>query len=205
MRLSVIMPSLDCRQAYRERITKQIVASAGGYRNWELLTDIDDGSKRTIGEKMNRLKREAKGDYIVGVADDDEVAPNYLRAILDALVGDPDILTFDHTFSWKPGHKSPQLGWANGQRQCTLFHPLNAVARWLYDSWEFPHINCGEDKAFRVFVQNWIDKGIPISVKHHCEPLYHIHYRHFKPEFGPSRKTYNIKRKKTYCSVGPEA
>ena len=55
----------------------------------ELVMQIDDG-EATIGEKRNEALAKAEGKYICYIDDDDEVAPNYVELILNAIKNDPD-------------------------------------------------------------------------------------------------------------------
>lgn len=75
-------------------------AQAAG-REVEVLCLLDN-RKRSIGSKRNALLDLAQGEYIAYVDDDDRVAPDYVEAILGALVDRPDVVVFD---VWVTGYK----------------------------------------------------------------------------------------------------
>lgn len=51
----------------------------------ELLYHMDN-RRRSVGAKRNGLLREAVGEYITFIDDDDEVSPDYVRKIRDAII-----------------------------------------------------------------------------------------------------------------------
>lgn len=53
---------------------------------------VDSSKAYNIGTKRNKLLRQAKGDYIVFIDDDDEVSKNYIQLILEACKLNPDCI-----------------------------------------------------------------------------------------------------------------
>lgn len=92
MKLSILMAALASRSGPMRAL---IEAQLSRHRqDAELLVDMDDG-EATSGIKRQRLLERATGDYVAFVDDDDEVAPNYLSAILEHCNGRVDVVTFD--------------------------------------------------------------------------------------------------------------
>lgn len=126
----------------------------------EIIVEKDNVDMST-GDKRNMLLKEAKGDYIAFIDDDDEVSPDYIAKTLTALQSNPDCCSLNGML-----HKH----W-NGQiiRENPFFHSLkykkwferggayyrnpnhlNAVKRELALQVLFPGINDGEDKDYSM-------------------------------------------------------
>lgn len=92
-------------------------------------TDPYDGSDETLsyGGKRNILMGKAGGAYVAFVDDDDELHPEYLPRILEAIEQGPDVVGFKVAcYGYANGCKSPEImepadvsirynGWANDQ------------------------------------------------------------------------------------------
>ncbi|BBO34427.1 glycosyltransferase [Lacipirellula parvula] len=61
------------------------------------ILSLMDNKQSTLGVKRNRLASLAKGRYISFVDDDDQVAPNYVESLVEAIQSEPgvDCVTFD--------------------------------------------------------------------------------------------------------------
>lgn len=64
----------------------------------EVLVKADDGEVST-GKKRNDLLREATGEWVVFVDDDDEISPIYLSEIIKALETNPDAVGINGTIT----------------------------------------------------------------------------------------------------------
>lgn len=103
MLLSVMIPALASRnwvavveELYRQRELYWLP-------DVEILVDVDAGQAKSGVKRQNLLVR-ARGDYLAFVDDDDEVAPDYLRRIVDGCRRGVDVVTFDLRFrsaDWK--------------------------------------------------------------------------------------------------------
>ena len=56
---------------------------------------LTDNEKMSIGEKRNKLKNMAKGDYIVYVDDDDLVSNDYVSELYKATLENKDCIVFN--------------------------------------------------------------------------------------------------------------
>ena len=96
MKLSVLIASLKSRNDLFIRVfeTIQNQINSNNYDDIvEVITFVDNG-EISIGEKRNKLKSQAKGEYICFV-DDDDLLPNYyLKEIVGRLNNDYDLINF---------------------------------------------------------------------------------------------------------------
>ncbi len=91
MILSVLIPTLECRKPYLDRLLG--ILNRQRMKELEVVTLKDKGDE-SIGQKRNKLLDVAQGDYLVFVDDDDTVAENYVAALLNALADKPDCVGF---------------------------------------------------------------------------------------------------------------
>lgn len=93
-RLSILMPALAARESPMRPL---IEAQIAGRDDAEFLVEVDQGEARS-GAKRQRLLERARGEYVAFVDDDDEVADEYLEAILERCSLGPDVVTFELDF-----------------------------------------------------------------------------------------------------------
>ena len=108
MLLSILIPSLENRVEFREKLMGQLLPQVKGlHRRVEILLDIDSG-ETSIGEKRNRLLDRAKGRYCAFIDDDDRIHPEYVNLVLSALASSPDCcsLNGEITFVGRPGRNT---------------------------------------------------------------------------------------------------
>lgn len=135
----------------------------------QILTEIDN-RKITIGEKRNRLLKQATNDYIVFVDDDDVVAPNYVSKILAAIQKSPDCCGIEGQIFFRQGnvkrtflHSIQYSGWFQAGRiyyRCP--NHLNPVRRDLALKVMFPDISKGEDKDYSLRLREHLKSEIMI-------------------------------------------
>ena len=92
MLLSILVPTLSCRGELFRRLATDLqrqIEQRGIAGEVEVLSLVDDGEQPT-GTKRNELLQQARGAFVVFVDDDDEVSPNYVSLICDAIVRRPD-------------------------------------------------------------------------------------------------------------------
>lgn len=92
MRLSILIPTLAIRSALLARLLAGLDPQLTD--EVEVLIEQDNGEQPS-GVKRNKLLFRAQGDYVAFVDDDDEVATDYVAAILAATRDEPDVVTFD--------------------------------------------------------------------------------------------------------------
>ena len=90
--LSILVPSIPSRFDKFQRIFTKLQLQAEG-RNVEIL-GLFDNKKRSIGLKRDALVQASKGRYVAFVDDDDNISPDYILKILQAIQTDPDVVTF---------------------------------------------------------------------------------------------------------------
>ncbi len=54
-----------------------------------------DNKCMTVGDKRNKLKSIASGEYIVFVDDDDIIIETYINDLIEAMIEKPDVISFD--------------------------------------------------------------------------------------------------------------
>jgi hypothetical protein len=114
-----------------------------------------DNKRRTVGEKRDALLRVARGKYVAFCDDDDWVSTEYVREILAAADGDPDVITFRQhcTVNGETGEIEFGLGNPNepfcpgGTAKRNAWH-ICAWRRSLAILSHFPQSSYGEDWAF---------------------------------------------------------
>lgn len=122
----------------------------------ELLVFLDN-RQRTIGEKRDALVQSSRGEFVAFVDDDDDVADEYVAAIVGAaerLSADVSVITFDQrvsvngveaTCSFSLRHRNEPFAQPSFKR--SAWH----VCAWRGDlarRFRFPATNYGEDWAW---------------------------------------------------------
>lgn len=87
--LTICIPSYAARTETLFRLVRSLQAQPRS-NEVEILV-ATDGGHTVVGAKRNRLVSAAVGRYIVHIDDDDEVAPNYIPAILEAIDANPGV------------------------------------------------------------------------------------------------------------------
>lgn len=100
MKLSILIPTIHTRRnTFLPRILEQV------YSQYNKLTQEEqseveilvmmDNKTVILGDKRNAMILQAKGKYIVFVDDDDRIADDYIKTILDATNENKDTITFN--------------------------------------------------------------------------------------------------------------
>jgi glycosyltransferase involved in cell wall biosynthesis len=145
----------------------------------EVLVEQDDG-ELPIGAKRNNLLEKAEGAYIAFVDDDDLVAENYVKLVLEAVVSHPDvvgihlIMTTNGLEPEKSYHSLEHRSWwdrpdpENGRR-IYYRNPnhLNPVKRHIAMQVKFPPSNHGEDRDYSMRLLPLLQTEVVIK-----EPIY---------------------------------
>lgn len=187
--LSLIMPSVSTRVAdFLPRIVGQLEAQIGDDPRVELLVLLDN-RRWSIGRKMNELVRMARGEYIAGLGDDDEVTDDYVSSILDAIESNPgvDCITFDHEY-WQDGEYRAVIkegkdlietnNWA-AQLLTRTPDTKMPIRSEIVRQYEFKEKWHGEDADF----QRWLAMTGKIQTEHAIDRvLYRYWYRTDNPE-----------------------
>lgn len=158
--LSILVPSVSTR---RKTFAPKIAEALFGQH--ELLQPADrarveilmltDAKGILIGDKRNNMVRMARGEYVVFIDDDDRIAPDYIKALLDATTTGADAITFDCMVSLNGGapkvcHYS--LKYAKDENAHDHYQRLpnhiTAVRRVLMLACPFPSKQFGEDADY---------------------------------------------------------
>jgi len=133
---------------------------------------LGDNFSQSVGEKRNRLKEMAKGEYWCYIDDDDVLSPDYCSTIIEAIKSNATVITFDgkeylngnHTFDFVFSKNNPQ-NWKDRQAKIHQMVP-NHLCVWKKSAAmkeDFLPINLRED-------HEWGDRMLK-----HIESEYHVH------------------------------
>lgn len=101
MVLSILIPTMYKRAGMLAFMLREIhrqIEEGSFSEIVEVLVKADDGEVST-GNKRNDLLREATGEWVVFVDDDDEISPIYLSEIIKALETNPDAVGINGTIT----------------------------------------------------------------------------------------------------------
>lgn len=120
----------------------------------EILYLIDNRCM-TVGDKRNRIKSIATGDYIAFVDDDDRISDNYINELIAAIEYDQDAITFkcqvqDRSGEIKMCYYSLKYSqdFDLGQNCYRIPNPRVCVKREIANQVQFRDISLGEDYYF---------------------------------------------------------
>lgn len=178
MKFSILICHLDNpeRRASLQRLLASLYPQCLN-KAVEVCIEADDGTM-TVGEKRNKLLKQAAGEYIAFIDDDDEVTDDYVDRILLALEKKPDCVgiegrLLDGKAEFIFSHSIEYSGWYNVG---TVFYRtpnhLNPVRRDLALRIGFEPRSFGEDRLYSDALRRWLktEKYIskPIYI-YHCE------------------------------------
>ena len=190
--LSILIPSLHRRHNMLSALLKELHRQIFTLENpWqvEIHVALDSGEK-TVGEKRDCLLRQARGNYIAFIDDDDMVADSYITDILHAIRIAPDAHCvvfagrlevdgvyagpFDYSIAHKKYH---QIG---NQYFRTPNH-LCPVKRELALHVGFKAINCGEDTDYAVRLYPWLQTETSITDPMNPDTRKCLYFYRFSP------------------------
>lgn len=134
-----------------------------------------------VGRKRNMLLKEAKGDFVVFIDDDDIVADDYIQSILEAISLDPtvDCIGIDGIITTNGADKKnwsiskDYMSWfeKDGVYYRTPNH-ISPVKREIALKAMFPEIAFGEDYQYSMGILPYLRKETKIK-----KQIYHYDYR----------------------------
>lgn len=167
MKLSILIPTVPSRkQSYTELIGMLEAQATDDVQ----IIGLYDNKHWSVGTKRNKLLDMAEGEYITYIDDDDVVYDDYIKDILEAMKGEPDLITFDVFYTSDRGHDFV-CEYKDGQR------PAH-VHVWKRQNFKpFVEINTGEDVG-------WVKDNLEnVKVTHHiCKVLYHYRFSYDRTE-----------------------
>lgn len=136
----------------KTELAAQILPYAGLF---ELLSD--DNMDISIGEKRNKLLRDASGEYVISLDDDDWIVPKYTKHLIEAANSDCDCASlrgmynvdgvddgiFEHSIRYQEWRTTDN--YIKYERYPT---PLNLIRSSIAKQFQYPDIRFGEDHAW---------------------------------------------------------
>lgn len=93
MLLSILIPTLHVRAELFARLHHKLrdQIRAHALEDQAEIVSLVDGGEQSTGAKRNVLIERARGEFVVSVDDDDDVSPDYVLLIMDALTAHPNV------------------------------------------------------------------------------------------------------------------
>jgi hypothetical protein len=160
-RLSILIPSLEGRESYLNRLVARLKPQVTP--EVEILL-LKDNKEMSIGEKRNKLIEQSIGEYTVFIDDDDWVSEDYVKSLLMATDHKPDVVSFN-TCIINEGKMARKVDVSIKHEKYKDFaikdkedikvvmyrrRPghLHAIKRSIGTTIKFPHISIGEDEKY---------------------------------------------------------
>lgn len=153
--LSILTPAIPSRMAQAMILASDINRQIGTLACEHLI--LTDNKRRTVGEKRDALLRASRGSYVAFVDDDDWIAPDYVKSLLEVTQCNPDVITFCQSATVNGAVRLVQFKLGNENEN---FDPKETGIlkrnAWHVCAWrrslaiqsQFPASNYGEDWAF---------------------------------------------------------
>jgi glycosyltransferase involved in cell wall biosynthesis len=183
--LSILIPTMPKRGGLLKRLLNVLQPQCTD--EVEILIYSDEG-RITTGRKRNDLIKQAKGQYIVFVDDDDIVSDTYVSDILNAATKNPDCITFrgwmetdgTNRKEFRLSINYPYTAvWENGN-EIYLRYPnhITPVKREIALQVPFLNVTMGEDYAWATELHK---RKLLTTEVHINKPLYFYLYQTVKP------------------------
>ena len=189
--LSIICPAIIARIDTSRWLFKKIQQQIDMCPAQVELVILMDNCMGAISDKHEALNRYARGDYVMGIGDDDDLAPNFVQTVVDTITKRPgvDVITYKLAY-----HVDDRLisTFTYGRDQEEK-HPFTNV-----ESGDFPHARCpirreivqeyhykttrwfGEDMDFR----DWMKKQNILQSEAHIDEVLYFSYFENNKEYG---------------------
>lgn len=192
-KLSILIPTIVERAEQFDKLVSYIenLIDIGGFENEIEILSFSDNKEATIGEKREELYKFARGIYSWQIDDDDEIAPDAMQLIMDAIYWDHDCITFRERClingeQYKSNFSLKYADWGDQQdgydfvRTPFFKTPIKTeICRCI----PIPHIRFGEDHAFAKLIRPHLESEYHIDK----ELYYYIH------NSTPHNERYGIK------------
>jgi glycosyltransferase involved in cell wall biosynthesis len=185
MILSILIPTLHKRSGMLSVLMKELNKQRTD--QIEILTYADDGQVAT-GRKRNDLIKQATGEYVVFIDDDDMVAPTYIADILEAAIKKPDCITYrgwmetDRQFrtEFRLSINYPYATGTHNGAQIYFRYPnhITPIRRDIANKVLFPNVTIGEDYIWATEIHKQCLLKTEIHIP---KQLYYYQYRTVKP------------------------
>ena len=177
--LSILIPTVVGREKEYNHLYEILINQ---YRGVEVeMGVLKDNKEITIGEKRERLYQMANGLYSWQIDDDDDIAPNAIQLILEAIKSNPEIpcITFRERCMINGEYKSSNHSirysqWMDNQDgynyvRCPFYKDV--IRTDIAKSVPFPHIRYNEDEQWSMAIKPLLTDEIHIE-----EELYYYFY-----------------------------
>ncbi|MCU1336845.1 MAG: hypothetical protein JWO19_2426 [Bryobacterales bacterium] len=164
MILSLLIPTIESRQHLFSQLLEGLNAQIRASR-WasqvEVMHHLDRG-ENSIGHKRNELIDRASGRFIAFIDDDDEVSPDYIAGICEAIERNPEIdcigirgvITFRGSHPHEFIHSLRYSDYFS--RRHTYYRPpyhLNPMRREIAARYRFPDVSYSEDIGWALRIR----------------------------------------------------
>lgn len=126
--LSIGIPSIIGRKKQLNRLLKEIESQIKK-NNYDKLIEVIvflDNRETPIYQKCNKLIDEVDGEYMVGLGDDDWVAPTYIKDIMDIVkLRKYDHITFNMVYK-----RNKIMEFSSKYKHFSHIYPINIKVRW---------------------------------------------------------------------------
>lgn len=155
--LSILVCRMPSRYAMWGRLQTELYSQILPYAGLiQVLSD--DNTYMTIGQKRNKLLNDADGEYVCFIDDDDEVSPNYISLLMQAIELDCDCASllgeitfngkdaalFEHSIKYNEYKTNTRVS-ETGITYERYPNHLNMIKASIAKQFKFPEINHGED------------------------------------------------------------
>lgn len=189
IKLSVLIATMDSRLSIRTGLLANLHSqiyvqlSDGMLSVRPVQVIIDNSMEYNIGTKRNKLLAMAAGKYVVYVDDDDEISPNYIALILEAIKSGPDCIGINGKITTN-GHNERKWfiskEYKNWHERDGIYfrtpNHISPVRRELALQTGFPEISFGEDAEYSRRLLPLLKTEVIID-----EPIYHYKFIQNKP------------------------
>ena len=168
IQLSILTPTIPSRKKQLAKLSEKIAKQIGDLPVEHLA--FSDNRTRTIGAKRQALLDVARGEYIAFIDDDDDIEPDYVASIIDAIRSEADVITFEQN-SYYNGAFSKVVFGLNNQDHPFQPNAITLRAPWhvcvwkreLVKSCQFGECNYGEDIIWARQARKKICSGFHID------------------------------------------
>ena len=192
IRLSILVCTLPKRQPQFDALIKVLEDQPDKLKDYFKVQIISDDTDKSlsVGAKRNKLIAAAKGDYVCFIDDDDEIAPTYVRDILEALESNPDAVGFGGYMTTDGRHRksfeiSMRHGYEDRDKYYRYINHLSPVKREIALRVPYPEVSTGEDFAYSMALK---ESGLIKTEVYIDKELYH--YR-FSPALSETQNPNN--------------
>lgn len=185
MILSLLIPSTFDRDKILFKLLTELsnqIRECEAEDEVEILTDIDN-YEHLVGWKRQALIEKANGKWLAHIDSDDEVTPDYIRLILEALKHNPDVVGFEGYYTengnnrtkWRISKDLPYITTQeNGQKVFLRFNNhLSPIKKEIALKIGYRNIGFGEDYDYALRLKN---SGLIKTEYYIPKEIYHYKY-----------------------------